>query len=485
MKRHLGNGSVNYTLIPHLIANDGSGRFDTSLDNHFLAGRSLISRKVASLLLSSSFGANALLYAVFLGYLMGLWGLLIQLAWMLSFYLLARFSPQIYASSSLHEFLETRYGTVTRRIAAACSIIGIMYFTGWEIAVARTSLESMAELSGGVHAHSWKSLGLALLIVVIVAAILYTSLWGRRASGTINVFLNSIKIACLVLLGAVLFVSLAASHGLTGNLFFPSLKQAVLNLSIMGFITNIIFNISWQFVDNSSWQSISSARQNDSRKIGRMIKFAGVGTLLTVNGIGTLLGTLMRGNPAINSTNALGYTVTMSGQLEVVALVAMIILVAFSAMSLFDGAILSVSQSLIVDLNAEGKPGKKVTLCQARIATLVIGIVTAWGVSLTIQALGGSIFNFVYVVIIAQLSLAGPVIMGLVRLQRVNRMWLAIILGLLAGIGSTIIGTIQNNQNLLQAAGTLTAAVSVLTAQFLYWRFKTTPPEPAQIQNVI
>lgn len=447
---------------PRQISKSG---FDKSLDGHFLANRSLIGRKTSSLLLSSSFGANALLYAAFLGYVMGLWALIIQLAWAISFYLLARFSKQVYASTSLHEFLEDKFGTPTRRVAALCSIVGIAYFAGWEVAVARTSLESLATLSGGTASHTWKNLALGLLAAVIVAAVFYTSLWGRKVSGTVNLYLNLIKVACLGIVTIILFASIAGSHQLSTSLFFPSLKSAILALGIVGFITNIVFNLGWQFVDNSSWQSISSTRHDDNKN--RTIKLAGLWTLVTVNGVGTLLGALMRGNSSVDSTNALGYIANMATHFKVISLLAMIILLALSAMSLFDGAILSVSQSIIVDLQGKLRSGKKITLTHARIATLIVGALSAWGVSLIIQGLGGSIFNFVYIVIIAQLSLTGPVVIGLIKPKKVQSMWLAIILGLLAGAAATVFGTLNNDQNLLQGAGTITTAVSIAVASLL------------------
>lgn len=410
------------------------------------------------------------MYAVFLGYLMGLWSLLIQIAWALSFYLLARFSKQVYASTSLHEFLGTKFGKSTRRVAALCSIIGITYFAGWEVAVARSSLSSLATLPGNTHLGIWHNLMLAILGMVILAAIIYTSVWGRRVSGRVNLFLNAIKISCLIFISAALFGSVAANHGLTSSLFLPSFKQAIFSLGIVGFVTNIIFNLSWQFVDNSSWQSICSLGKR-GRSGAQTIRLAGIGTLLTVNGMGAVLGALLRGNNAIDSTNALSYVVGMTSHLKISALLAMIVILALSAMSLFDAAILSISQALLVDLNIRWTAGKKTSLTHARLATLLVGIVAAWGISLIIRVLGGSIFNFVYIVILAQLSLVGPVLVGLLSSRRIKGMWLAIVLSLLGGAIATIIGTVTNNQSLLQVAGAITAIVSLVTAIVLYWRF--------------
>jgi hypothetical protein len=308
-----------------------------------------------------------------------------------------------------------------------------------------------------------------LLSIAVILAIFYSSLWGRKASGTVNVFLNSVKVTCLILTLVILFYSVASTSGLSIGTFFPPLSEAILGLGIIGFITNIIFNLSWQFVDNSSWQSISSASRHNAKNINKVIKSAGLGTLLTVNGLGTVLGSLLRNDTTIDSSNILGNVVHFSSQFPEIALIAMLVLIVLSAISLFDGAILSISQSLVVDLGFRW-PGKKVTLRYARAITLFVGIFSAWGVNYVLQALGGSIFDLVYVVILVQLSLIGPVIIGLLRTKHVKKMWLAIIISLLSGIVTTIIGITNNDQNLLQAAGTVTTAVSIVLGIILHKR---------------
>jgi hypothetical protein len=438
------------------IADDTS--FATSVDKHFLADRLLTKQKVTSLLLSASFGANSILYAVFLGYLMGVWALLIQLAWMSSFYLLARFAPRIHASLSLHEFLGQYFGSATQRIAALCSIIGITYFVGWEIAVASSSLQPSIGLNGA------GSQNLSILLVVgIIAAISYSVIWGRRASGSVNVFLNSVKILCLVVLAVVLFYS--AMPNISLNMFFPPFGDAIAAVGIIGFITNVLFNLSWQFVDNSSWQSIISMRSENSRSLKSAITVAGLGTLLTVNGIGTLLGTLLRSVSDVDSSNALGQIVHASSLAPTVAAIAMAILIIFSAMSLFDGAILSVSQSIVVDLGIKSRA--VATLRYARVVTLLVGIIAAIIVDKTIQLLGGSIFDFVYIVIVVQLTLIGPVLAGLLYPRQVKKMWIAIVASLVVGVGMAVIGTIQNNQDMIQFAGLVTVIVSIAVSMIL------------------
>lgn len=448
------------TIKIRSIEHDTSGNFDKSLDGHFLADRMLSKRKVASLLLSSSFGANSILYATFLGYLMGMWGLLIQIAWMASFYLLAPFSEKIHRSTSLHDFIGEKFGLATRKLAALCSIVGILYFVGWDYAIARTSLQSIAGLS--IISNSLKSIPVIILFIATLSVIIYSAKWGRKASGSINLVLNLIKVACLFLLVILTGIKFISSFGFQLNVLFPPIRDAVLAVGFMGLATNIGFNVVWQFVDNSSWQSVSSAEFKDKQQISRSIRLAGIGTFLTVNGLGTLLGAMVRPISNVDSVNILGI-VSNNAILPVLTMCLMLVLVLLSAMSLFDGAILSISQSIIVDFGLR-RSGKLVTLRLARYTTLIVGIVAVWGVDRIITVLGGSIFNMTYLVILTQLSLIGPVVIGLVRPKQNSFMWVSIIISLICATVITAIGTFHNNQNLIQFAGISTLIVSLLSS---------------------
>ena len=100
-----------------------------------LAGRKLKSHSIVSLLLSSSFGLNAIFYAAWLGYAIGMWALLIQAAWSISFFLLIPASKQFTNIASLHDFLGQQFGSKTKLLSALCSIVGIMYFVAWEVSI--------------------------------------------------------------------------------------------------------------------------------------------------------------------------------------------------------------------------------------------------------------------------------------------------------------------------------------------------------------
>ena len=76
-----------------------------TIENFLLGGRTLGKMSIVNLLLSSSFGVNALFYAVWLGFTVGVWGLVIQGAWALSFVLLTPYSDRLRSGNSLHDFL--------------------------------------------------------------------------------------------------------------------------------------------------------------------------------------------------------------------------------------------------------------------------------------------------------------------------------------------------------------------------------------------
>jgi Na+/proline symporter len=85
-----------------------------------LAGRQLSTSDIVNLLLSSSFGLNAIFYATWLGYSIGAWALLIQCAWSISFFLLIPVARHFNTATSLHDFLGQQFGNLTKLLAALC-----------------------------------------------------------------------------------------------------------------------------------------------------------------------------------------------------------------------------------------------------------------------------------------------------------------------------------------------------------------------------
>ena len=440
--------------------------FGSELSGYFLGGRTIVSKRISHLLISSSFGVNAILYSVWLGYLMGVWALLIQIAWCLSFILLSRFATRIYNFSNLHDFLGSHFGKITQRIASTCSIVGLLYFAGWEIAIARSGIESILANSG------YNVANIPVLITCLVAfAILYTVLGGQRANGLINSIFNIIKFALLGFIVISVFRIEGNINPLRFNTLVPSFSTAIASIGFIGLITNFLFNTTWQFVDNSTWQTISSSEKNDSQGLRKTLLKTSGGILFAYT-LGTFLGSFMRTIPGLNSDNIFASISTSFGNGTYIT-VALVILILLSMVSLIDGVSLSVAQSFTIDVGL-GKIYAKVFkrhigIRFARIITVLVGIFSAWGVQAILNIFGVSIFNFVYILVVAQLCLLGPVLVGLLLHRRsVANMWLPIVIGLLFGLSSSIIGGAIQIAWLTDAAGTIAALTSTLMSLVLY-----------------
>lgn len=439
------------------------------LDKYFLGDRAIVFTRISELLISASFGANAILYSVWLGYVMGLWAICIHLAWCASFLLLSQFVVCIYHYTSLHDFLGCKFGKATQIISALCSIVGILYFTGWEIAITLAGLESLASFSVFGGQIDWS----IVTILIVGVTLVYTVTGGQKTNSIVNPILNAVKLLLLVGIVVVFFWQTHDKGQLSMKLLVPEFKSSILNLGVVAFITNIIFNLSWQFVDNSSWQTISSSN-NDPAGLKKLLPRVSIGVLFAYI-LGTLIGATLRVIPDLNSDTILGsMSLVYSGKYSYLLTLSVVVLLLFSMMSLIDGLGLSVAQSSIVDLGIGHKTNRTIKKIQplqlARFFTILAGIFAVWGVKLILSALGCDIFDFVYVFIVVQLSLLGPVLTGLLfNSIKTPFIWISIIISLIVGIGTNVLGGVWKVSWLLDAAGTITALTSALIAFIIHW----------------
>lgn len=451
----------------------GTNELGDSLTEFLLAERNLRSVSVVSLLLSSSFGLNALLYAAWLGYSIGAWALLIQVAWAVSFLLLTPFTKSFYGISSLHDLLGQRYGTVTRVIAAFCSLAGMIYLIGWELGIVRSVFTSLFEASPDLSLGSL-SFGTELFIAgVIFVTLAYTTFWGLKGNAIIDLGLNAVKLMLTVVL-----IGFAVVHffHLSGNswakLAFPSFGSVLERIGLWGILTNVLFNLSWQFVDNSSWQSIISGSQGEPRSVQKNLVLSGIVVFVTIGFLGTVLGI---GASAIKDLTPEGVLVqagmSVSANGEVVAAV-LVGLVMICVMSLLDGMLLACALTVIGDIipsTGFGKRMNDVQKLRAAQFTLVVSvIIAAWGIDLLIGWSGGTIFDFVYIVVITQLALLGPVVFCWTAARGSRWMWIAILSGLVMGFGTAILGVATSRQYLVDGAGTFTILASCISAGLIY-----------------
>jgi hypothetical protein len=465
------NSAVSVSPRSIIDVHPHNGRY---LDSYFLANRTMTLSRTSNSLIASSFGANSILYAAWLGYIMGFWALLIHAAWCLSFVLLARFSTTIFKHTSLNDFLGCRFGRITQSIAAICSIIGILYFAGWEIAIAKSGVESLL-IGIGINID----MGLPIVFsLVVFSALLYVGIGGRKANGIADSIFNPIKYILLIIVVFILISRMASTPNLNTSVMFPNFSTAITAIGLFGFITNFIFNLSWQFIDNSSWQSISSGSKSKKNSANKSILMAGGGVFIAYM-LSMTLGVFLRQVPDLNSDNILG-GIASFGEIGILACVIFLLLI--SMVSLIDGIGLSVAQTVLVDLRVRSR--KENSFLMVRLFTIAVGIFSAWGVQTILNLIGANIFDFVYIFIIVQLSLLGPVLVGLLsKNETVRYIWCSIIFGIAAGIFASVGGEVLNLSWLSEAAGAISAITSTLVAVLLcYCGFQNMLPEYSENQ---
>ena len=443
-----------------------------------LARGTLRSNSIVSLLLSSSFGINALLYAAWLGFSVGAWGLIIQLAWGLSFFLLSPYSTRIRSANSLHDLLGKKFGHVTKVIAAFCTLVGFIYLMGWELEIGTSSIRSLISLDNELTLEKAQSVTDFIIMGIVLGTIFYTLWGGMKGNALVDQLLNFIKILVIVFLTILLmnrFIKINNINLLVS--IFPSLDTMKQNLGIFGLMTNIIFNLAWQFIDNSSWQSIIAGSDPTQMQSSKNLRISGFVIFLTIGLIGTFFGISLANTEDITPDNILAQAVGLLPQYKEFVTIAMIVMIAACVMSLLDGLFLSSTYTLTMDiiplLNKSGiinySNQLNTNLWVIRLFLLFIAIAATWGIKFIFKITGANLFDFVYIVIITQLALFGPVIIALVtnRLS-VKFMWVSIVIALLFGFGSIAVGTIFQYKFIIDGAGTFTLFSSIIFSLLIY-----------------
>lgn len=461
-------------------------KFEGALRGFLLAGTSLGKTSVISLLLSGSFGLNSLFYQVWLGYVVGAWGLIAQGAWALSFILLAKYTSKVIRTSSLHGLLGDRFGTVTKVIAGVTSMVGMMYLLGWEVGIGQSMFEFMltdgSPESNAATASTW------LIVAVVCSALLYTVLGGLRGNALADLLLNTVKIVAVSVCAVVLWINrdtlLAGSFA---SRLFPSVSTMTAQLGWIGLITNIAFSLAWQFVDMSTWQSVIAGKEHGLEVSTSNLRKSGWAIFVAPGIIGTILGVSLAGMPDITGENILGVAISaLPGSDAIVLFVAFVAVIA-CIMSLVDGLLIANAYTFVIDvlnpnntldqLDNDRDKAERIVLI-TRILLFAIAALAAWGVQFLIGIFGGNLFDFVYVVIITQLSLIGPVLVALLT-DRSSRfpMWASILFAAFMGFAASAFGNSLEMSWLINGAGTITIVASVLAA------FASSQTTPKQVQQ--
>lgn len=445
-----------------------------SIEDFLLGGKNLGKLSIVNLLLSSSFGLNALFYAAWLGYIVGIWGFVIQAAWALSFIFLTPFSDRVRSGNSLHDFLGKKFGFATKIVAAICSLVGIMYLMGWEIGIGEATITALLASSNDLPPERITSAASLLIIGIVSGTLLFTVLGGLKGNASADKLLNLLKIIVIGFLSYLLLQRFFSLENVSFvNAMFPSYETLQEKLGVWGLITSIIFNLTWQFVDNSSWQSIIAGGETNKKETAWNLKMSGLTIFLTVGILGTLIGIALANIPDITPDNILTQAVQILPEYKTLMTLGMFILITACVMSLLDGLFLASALTLVIDIFQSRKnsiwtqddynPGKKLII--VRLLLILIAAMAMWGVKFILYITGANLFDFVFIIIISQLALFGPIIIGLAT-DRTSKysMWLPIVIALITGFGLIIVGTKYELKYLIDGAGTFTILASLISA---------------------
>jgi len=444
------------------------------LHEYLLANQSLRRSNIVDLLLSTSFSLNGMLYQIWLGYLIGIWALVVQGVWALSYVLLARHVQVIRQSKSLHGFLGDHFGPQTRVLAGICSIVGFTVLLGWEFSVGRSTFEGLLNFEQPKGSQTGPALWLTM--ATVLSCFIYTAIGGLRSNALANKAQNLLKIAVyLWLITLLAYAVLGTEWRSILWAFLVSPMKAVESLGYLGLITNIAFSLVWQFVDMSTWQSVTASTQGETEDQTRKgLIEAGIAVFFAPGIVGTCLGVLLNHEPGVTSDNVMAKVVAVLPQESTFWMFVVFAALIASIMSMIDGLMLASAYSLVTDIlhpkeslqDLDSDPARaERMLALLRVFLALLAVAGTWGVVWLLDVLKIGLFDIVYVLIVCQLSLTGPVLAGLWGREATGPMVWAIVAGLVVGF-ATVIGRVAMPQlaGVVEGAGLWTIIASVAVA---------------------
>jgi hypothetical protein len=460
-------------LVSLLIFSRNKDKSERPIQDFLLAGNSLGRASVISLLLSTSFGLNSLLYQVWLGYSIGAWALVAQGAWAMSFVLLSYFSDTVRQYNSLHDLIGHHFTISSRVIAGICSIVGIMYLMGWEVSIAKVTLEHAFIETEGSELVGVSSRASILIFGIVGGCLGYTLLGGLRGNANIDGLLNLFKLISILILSIIAINIFVQSGGDVWNSFFPSIESMEQRLGWWGLITNVVFSLAWQFVDNSTWQSIIGGREKHLGDAASNLRLSGLTIFIVPGVIGTILGVSLTNISGVTDSNILAKAITILPGISSILLICALIAIIGCVMSVIDGLFLASAYTLIIDIFYSQKKLNELdsnhekaeaVLAKVRIAIVVIALTGIFGVQYLLETVfDKTVFDFLYLVIITQISLTGPVLIALFRIPtKPYAANVAILSSLSVGFISVLMGGLSDQKWLLDGAGSFTAITSII-----------------------
>lgn len=434
---------------------------------YFLASRSLRPSLVTSLLISGSFSLNGMLYQTYLGYKIGIWGLLPQIAWALSFVFLARYSDRLVGSKGLHNFLGENFSLATRKLAAICSVVGLSLQIGWEYSVSKSAFVSLTT----PHLSQ-----IAVTVVVgsiFAIATFYTLVGGLRSNSVTDLFQNLIKGACFLLIGILAYFAVGTGGVVFTNVV-PDPGNAILEFTISGLIANLAFSLVWQFVDMSTWQTaIASGREGGADQARKSLRSASFWVFVAPGILGTFVGIALAGKEGLDPNTVLPALLSSAGGAIATMVVLTVALVA-TIMSFVDGMLLGIGFTVVTDLlfaktvaehnllsaptdemraNNQYRRAVAKVMSGARITLIASALAGTIFLDLVSSYLGLDLFQQVYIVTIGQVSLIGPIFCALIgRSAKPGAGVFSILAGLAAGFALIAAGFAYGSPDLTNLA---------------------------------
>ena len=224
------------------------------IEEFFLAGRNIGNVLFSNTTWSNSLGfGNSMFVAIWGGYQWGLSAIWIQAIWALGMILYARLIPHILVHTdkfTLHGFLGSSFGDITKNVAAAVSLTGLLVCVGFEISFIGDFFASTL---------GYAQQGLVAVGVFAILLATFCSVGGYQGNVVIDIKSNRIA-SFSMLLWLILLVTLNPqgfnsiySEGTKGAIW-SFLTPNMSKFELIGFSVFTLF----QLIDMTNWQSVSA-----------------------------------------------------------------------------------------------------------------------------------------------------------------------------------------------------------------------------------
>ena len=235
-----------------------------------------------------------------------------------------------------------------------------------------------------------------------------------------------------------------------------------------------MFSLSWQFVDNSTWQNIIGGKEEEKGDSSKSVKFSGYLVFIAPGIIGTILGICLHSVVDVTADNVLASVLAFNPGSDLLVFLFFMLIIS-CIMSMIDGLFLASTFAFVIDILKPNTSIEELDNNPIRANKLLIGIrlilvafaiIGIWGVKWLMEILDLNLFDFVYIVIITQLALIGPVWFAIKGRKGKSGITI-IITSLVIGFLTAILGSIFKIGFLTDGAGTITVLVSFVLSYLL------------------